>query len=488
MNKEFNWKLISKILGSLLIIEGLFFVFSLIIDLIYGEGVWIYFLQSSGVAVGIGVIMLLLGRNAHPLVGKREGSFIVTSTWILFSLIGMLPFLLSGAIPRIENAFFETMSGFTTTGASVVNNIEQLPHAILFWRATTHWIGGLGIIVISMALLPVFGISGVQIFSAEATGPTKDKIHPKISETAKRLLVIYIGLTLAETILLKIAGMSWFDAVCHSFATIATGGFSTKQASIGYYDSPLIDYIVIFFMLFSGVNFSLYYFLLKRKFDKLIKNEEFKIYMLIVTGFTMLLFLLHIVQEKPVFDNIETIFRNSLFTVASVISTTGFVTADFGLWPVSFWVPILVLMMIGSSAGSTAGGMKVVRVLLSTKYSFYGFKRLIHPNAVFPVRISGHVVEESVITRILSFIILYLILIVFGVFVLTLTGMGIVEAVSGQITCLSNVGPGFGNIGPAATFSHLPVISKWFLSFMMLVGRLELFTVLVILTPVFWKK
>ena len=488
MNRDFNWKLISKLLGSLLITESLFFLICIAVDLIYGENTWIYFLESALLASVLGVSGLFFGRNANSFIGKREGSFIVTATWLSFSVIGMLPFMFSGAIPRVEDAFFETMSGFTTTGASILNNIESQPHAILFWRSATHWIGGLGIIVISMALLPVFGFSGIQVFSAEATGPTKDKIHPKISETAKRLLLIYVALTLSETILLKIAGMTWFDAICHSFGTIATGGFSTKQASIGYYNSPLIEYIIIFFMIFSGVNFSLYYFFFKWKFDKVLKNEELRTYLAVITVFTIIIALTNFDFSSATFVSFEKMIRDSLFIVSSTISTTGFVTVNYGVWPTYTWILVLILMLIGSSAGSTAGGMKVIRVLLTTKYSYYELKRMIHPNAIFPVRYNEHVLQENVIARILSFVVLYFLLIIFGSLALSFTGMGFLESLSGQITCLSNVGPGLGGIGPVFSFSETPVIAKWILSFSMMVGRLELFTVLVILTPVFWKK
>ncbi len=488
MNRDFNWKLISKLLGILLITESLFFLICIVVDLIYGENIWIYFLEAALLASTLGVTGLLFGRNANSFIGKREGSFIVTSTWLLFSFFGMLPYIFSGAIPRLEDAFFETMSGFTTTGASILNNIESQPHAILFWRSTTHWIGGLGIIGISMALLPVFGFSGFQVFSAEATGPTKDKIHPKISETAKRLLLIYIVLTLSETILLKIAGMTWFDAICHSFGTIATGGFSTKQASIGYYNSPLIEYIIIFFMIFSGVNFSLYYFFFKWKFDKVLKNEELRTYLAVITVFTIIIALTNFDFSSASFVSFEKMIRDSLFIVSSTISTTGFVTVNYGIWPTYTWIMVLILMLIGSSAGSTAGGMKVIRVLLTTKYSYYELKRMIHPNAIFPVRYNQHILQENVIARILSFVVLYFLLIIFGSLALSFTGMGFLESLSGQITCLSNVGPGLGGIGPVFSFSETPVIAKWILSFSMMVGRLELFTVLVILTPVFWKK
>ena len=396
---------------------------------------------------------------------------------------------ISGSTTNVADAFFETMSGFTTTGASILNNIEELPYSILYWRSLTHWLGGLGIIVISMALLPIFGFSGMQIFSAEATGPTKDKIHPKISQTAKRLFAIYVALTVLQTILLKIAGMTLFDAICHSFATIATGGFSTKQSSIGYYQSPFIEYITIFFMIFSGVNFAMYYFLVKLRFEKVKKNEELKTYLSIIFIFAIILMLAQVDWSRTFsWTEFEAYFRNGLFVTASTISTTGFVTIDYTLWPVFTWSLVLVLMLIGSSAGSTAGGMKVVRVLLIFKYSYYEFKQIIHPNAIFPVRLNGHVLPENVIARVLAFALLYIIIIVIGSTFLSVTGLDFVESLSGMITCLSDVGPGLGSIGPVNNFSHIPDVSKWFLSIVMLIGRLEIFTVLLIFTPIFWKK
>jgi len=489
MNKDFNFKLIIKIQGSMLLILSVFLLSAFVVSLYYGEPISTNFLLPIAICLMLGLLGLLLGRNSIAHLGKREGSLIVTSTWLLFSLVGMLPFLLSGSIVGVPNAFFETMSGFTTTGASILNNIEELPKSILFWRSMTHWIGGLGIIAISMALLPMFSFAGMQIFSAEATGPTKDKIHPKISETAKRLLLIYIVLTLTETILLRIAGMGWFDALCHSFGTIATGGFSTKQASIGHYNSPLIEYIIIFFMIFSGVNFALYYFLIKAKFSKLIKNEELKLYLLLIAVFAVLLFIIQIdTNTKHTFYTLEKYFRNSLFVATSTISTTGYTIVDYNTWPVFSWYIIIIIMLIGSSAGSTAGGMKVVRVLLVFKYMYYEFKRFIHPNAVLPVRYNEHALFDNIIARVLAFMMLYFSLIILGSAVLSLTGLGFIESFSGMITCLSDVGPGLGTIGPAYNFSHLTDFSKLFLALVMLIGRLEIFTVLLIFTPVFWKK
>lgn len=489
MFRDFNHKLIVKILGSLLVFEGGFLLVALVVSLIYKETVWLDFLISAAIAFVAGAALMLAGRNARPNIGKREGSVIVTNTWLFFSLVGLLPFLFSGSIPSFTDAFFETMSGFTTTGASILNDIESLPKSILFWRSFTQWIGGLGIIVISMALLPVFGFSSVQVFSAEATGPTKDKIHPKMNETAKRLLGIYISLTLIETILLKIAGMNWFDAVNHAFTTMATGGFSTKQASIGYWDSALIQYIIIVFMIFAGINFSMYYYVMKARFDKIRVNEEFRFY-LFITLISTLLILISILPENDVLSlsSIEQAFRDSLFTVSSLITTTGYVTTDYDLWKPVTWIILLITMMMGASAGSTAGGIKTVRIVIIAKYCYYEFKRIIHPNAIIPVRYNGHLMKEDVTTRVLAFVLLYFMIVALGSIVLSFNGMGFKEALSGMITSLSDVGPGLGEIGPTKNFYYLSDFAKWFLAIIMLVGRLELFTVLLILTPAFWKK
>jgi trk system potassium uptake protein TrkH len=340
-----------------------------------------------------------------------------------------------------------------------------------------------------MALLPLFGFTSVQLFAAEAAGPTKDKIHPKISETAKRLFLIYVVLTVIETCLLRIAGMSWFDAVCHSFSTIATGGFSTKQDCIAHWNSPAIEYIIIFFMIFSGVNFSLYYFIVKLKREKVFKNEEVKYYFLILLAFTVLITISNIgFDQKPTLESFEKAGRESLFMVSSVMTTTGYTAYDYMQWAPFTWIMLLILMISGASSGSTSGGIKVARILLVVKFCYYEFKRMIHPNAVLPVRYNGQVVRDEVITRVVAFVLLYCILILLGILVLSFNGLGFMESVSGMITCLSDVGPGLGEFGPAGNFAGIPAFSKWFLSFVMLIGRLELFTVLLILTPAFWKR
>ena len=489
MKKDFNLKLIARFFGFLLFVETLSLLFTALIAVLYNEADLRWFLISAVISFTAGVILVFLGRGASPVIGRREGSFVVTFIWIVFSLVGMLPFLLSGSIPKVEDAFFETISGFTTTGASILNNIEELSHSMLFWRSLTHWMGGLGIIVMSLAMLPVFGSSGAQLFSTESAGPTTDRIHPKVSETAKRLLLIYVILTAAESVLLRLGGMNWFDSVCHSFGTVATGGFSTKQASIAHWDSAYIQYVITIFMLLSGINFSLYYYGYKTKFSKVLLNEELRAYLII-------LFLFVIVVTVSIFDfnavfsfaSLEAAWREAFFNVTAIMTTTGFASADYMLWAPFTWILLLVAMIIGASAGSTSGAIKVVRIVLVAKYCYYEFRKLIHPNAVVPVKYNGKIVQADIITKVLAFVILYLFTIAFGIFVLTLSGMPFVESIGGLITCLGGVGPGLGTVGPMGNFSGIPEFSKWFLSFIMLLGRLELFTVLVLFTPAFWKK
>jgi trk system potassium uptake protein TrkH len=489
INKDFNFRLIFRFFGVLLLVETIALLSAALVALFYREYDGYYFLITAGIAFAMGVAGVLAGRGATPMIDRREGSLVVTFIWIVFSLFGLLPYWISGSIPSFTDAFFETISGFTTTGASILNNIEELSHSILYWRSLTHWIGGLGIIVMSLALLPVFGVSGAQLFAAESAGPTKDKIHPKINETAKRLFLIYFVLTVSETILLRIGSMGWFDALCHAFGTVATGGFSTKQASVGYWNSPYIQYVITIFMLLSGVNFSLYYFGFKNKFRKILQDEELKYYLITLFSFTIVVMVsLFDFSAAFSFEYFEKAWREAFFNVTAVMTTTGFATADYMNWKTFTWVLLLVAMIMGASAGSTSGAVKMIRIVIVVKYCYYEFKKLLHPNAVVPVRYNGRLVNEDVITKILAFVMLYLITIAFGVFVLSLSGMPFQESIGGLITCLGGVGPGLGTVGPAGNFSAIPDFSKWFLSFMMLIGRLELFTVLVLFTPAFWRK
>lgn len=613
-----NYRLVIKVLGSLLIIEGFFLLISLIVSLFYGETDVYSFIVSTSITLLTGGVIALLTRKVSGDIGRREGYIIVSLVWIVFSFFGSLPFYIGGFIPSYTDAFFETMSGFTTTGASILNNIESLPHGILFWRSLTQWIGGMGIIVLSLAILPMLGIGGMQLFVAEVPGPTPDKLHPRIKETAKRLWGIYVIFTVAETILLLIGGMSFFDAINHSFTTMATGGYSTKQASIAFFDSAYIQYIIILFMFFAGTNFTLSYFALKLRFKSIIQNEEFRYYFGFVLGFTVLIGVVlyindrqstqrafHTIEEtlpivrksfnkieKPFktieeallseeefkvtkenlpelaksylaidefrkirkqFDTLEASFdiversielhdspkiktefqkindafirieqsplteefmiiehslhrienafqtiersqtfeksfRDALFQVVSLMTTTGYATADYLMWVPFLSVVAFVVMFFGGSAGSTGGGIKIVRIVLLLKNSALEFKRLIHPNAVIPVRLNHHAVDRSVIMNVLAFVVFYMITFIVGTVIMSVLGLDLNTSMGAVIACLGNIGPGIGDVGPSSNFAFIPDAGKWFLSFFMLIGRLELFTVLILFSRAFWKN
>ncbi len=432
-----------------------------------------------------GFVIWLFTRKSKATFGRREGYLIVSMGWVLFSLFGSLPFLLSNAIPDVTNAFFETISGFTTTGASILNDIEALPKCILFWRSMTQWLGGMGIIVMSLAILPILGIGGMQLFFAEVPGPTKDKIHPRIKETAKRLWGIYIIFTMVEAFMLFMGGMSVFDAVCHSFTTMATGGYSTKQASIAYYSSPYIQYVITVFMLLAGTNFTLSYFALHFRFGKVFKNEEFRYYLGIIFIFTVIVaFTLYRTEQITV----EKSFRDALFQVVSIVTTTGFATADYLNWVPFLGIVIFMCMFIGGSAGSTGGGIKVVRVLLFFKNSYLEMKRILHPNALVPVRLNEKPVSPAIVSNIIAFVSFYILLFIISFFILGALGSNLETSAGAVAATLGNIGPGIGKVGPVLNYFHFSVASKWFLSALMLIGRLELFTVLIVLTPAFWKK
>ena len=442
--------------------------------------------------------LMISTRKHSKEMNKREGYIVVTFGWIVMALSGTLPYIFTESIPQFTDAFFETMSGYTTTGSTVINDIDALPKSIIFWRSMTHWLGGMGIIVLAIAILPLLGIGGMQLFSAEAPGLTGDKIHPRISDTAKRLWLIYVGLTLLETILLKFAGMSLFDALNNSMSNIASGGFSTKNESIGFWnDSPLIQYIIIFFMFLAGTNFVLIYFGLTGKFKKIFQDTEFKWYVSFISVFVIistiiLFFNVNLssteVYHPEVLGKFESSFRHSLFQVVALVTTTGFVTGDFVSWTPFLTMLFFGIMFMGGSSGSTSGGVKVLRHLILIKNGFLEFKRSLHPNAIFPLRHNNHVVEKPIIIHVLAFFILYLILFIIGAGVLSALGLDFASAIGGAASSLGNVGPALGSLGPTTNFDSLPEIGKYWCSFLMLVGRLELFTVLIFFTPYFWKN
>ncbi len=484
-------------MGLLLLCNGFFMLMAALVSGIYEDGVTLDITLAAIVTMLVGVLSMFFTRTHKKEVKRKEGYIIVTFGWLVMSVSGMLPYMFSGAIPDVTNAFFETMSGYTTTGASIIDDIEIMPEGILFWRSLTHWIGGMGIIVLAIAILPLLGIGGMQLFAAEAPGPSADKLHPRITDTAKRLWLIYFGYTVAETILLKLAGMSFFDAINHSLATLSTGGFSTKNASLAYWnDQPLIQYIVILFMFLAGSNFVLSYYAFKGKVQKVLKDEEFKYYTIFIISFTIVSALVIYYKanvpmsdyQPMVFGHAEAAFRHALFAVVTVITTTGFVSADFTSWTPFLTIFFFGLFFLGGSAGSTAGGIKVMRHLLIIKNGLLEFKRTLHVNAIIPVRYNNKTVKEHIVYNIIAFFVLYMLSFIIGALGLGFMGLDFDSAIGGAASSLGNVGPALGSLNPLSNFNSLPAIGKWWCSFLMLLGRLELFTVLILFTPYFWKK
>jgi trk system potassium uptake protein TrkH len=480
-----NPRIIIRILGFVLITEGFFMWLSIPVSLIFKESQSLHFLLSGAITGGIGAVAYLFTRKGALEPNRRDGYMIVTGSWFLFSLFGTLPFLFTGSIHSFTDAFFETISGFTTTGASVLNNIEDLSHGVLFWRSLTQWLGGMGIILLSLIILPFLGIGGMQLFTAEVPSPTPDKLHPHVRDTAKRLWMIYAIFTLSETLLLWAGKMGLFDALCHSFTTMATGGYSTKQASIGYWDSPYIHYVITFFMFLAGTNFTLSYFAMHGRFRKIWSNEEFKWYIGFIGGFTLIVAVGLMLTAG---QDIEASFRHSLFQVVSILTTTGYTTVDYLLWTPALVVVILIIMFFGGSAGSTGGGPKIMRVVILFKNSTQELKRMIHPNAVIPVRLHKEAVEENVVTNVLAFLAFYAVIAVISFAVMSFLGCDLDTALGSVAATMGNIGPGIGSVGPNLNYADIHIAGKWYLAFLMLVGRLELFTVLVIFSPLFWKK
>ncbi len=495
--KNLNTKIIFHIMGLLLLFNGGFMLVAALISFLYKDGVTSEITLAGAVSIAIGGVVMFATKNHRKNLKAREGYIVVTFGWLLMTFSGTFPYLFTGTIPDITNAFFETMSGYTTTGASILSDIEALPKGILFWRSMTHWIGGMGIIVLAVAILPLLGIGGMQLFTAEAPGPSADKLHPRITDTAKRLWLIYLGYTIAETILLKLAGMNFFDAINHSLATLSTGGFSTKNSSVAFWNhAPIIQYIIIFFMFLAGMNFVLSYFAFKGKVQKILKDEEFRLYSISIVIFTIMCFLVvYFSANVPVneyhpqvWGSLESSFRHTLFQIISIITTTGFITADFTSWTPFLTIFFFGLMFVGGSAGSTAGGVKIVRHIIMIKNGLLEFKRTLHPNAVIPTRYNTRAVSKKIVFNILAFFILYMLLFIIGALGFGIMGLDFSSAIGGSASSLGNVGPAFGSLNPLANYGHLPVLAKWWSAFLMLLGRLELFTVLIIFTPVFWRN
>ncbi|WP_109832493.1 TrkH family potassium uptake protein [Reichenbachiella versicolor] len=483
---KFNYKVIINVLGLLILLNGAFMMTCVPFSLYFETDDLFPILVSSLTTMFIGFVTFVATRqNTSKELKKKDGYLIVTLGWLSMSLFGTLPYILSGSIDNFTDAFFETISGFTTTGATILTDIEAVDQGVLMWRSLTQWIGGMGIIVLAVAILPLLGIGGMQLFVAEAPGITPDKLKPRITETAKRLWFIYVGLTFTELCLLWIGGMTFYDALNHALTTMATGGFSTKNASVAHYQSPFIQYVIILFMFLAGTNFTMTYFGLHGKFKTVFRNEEFKFYLITTLLLTILIgFNVHLHYG----EEWETSFRDSLFQVVSIITTTGYVTADYSLWPSNTVMIIFVAMFLGASAGSTAGGVKIVRHVILIKNSILELKRQLHPSAIIPVRLNKKAVHRDITFNILAFIMIYIAIFATGSVIMTWIGVDFLTALGSVATSLGNIGPGLGDVGPVDNFSQIPLAGKWFLSFLMLLGRLELFTVLILLTPYFWKK
>ncbi len=478
-----KFSVVIRHLGLIIAIVGLAMAAPVMISVINREP---YVPVLTGIALmtaALGTVLFLAVR-VRETIGYREGFAMVTFGWVAATLFGALPFWMTGAIPGFADAFFESMSGFSTTGSSILSDIESLPRSLLFWRSLTHWLGGMGIMVLFVALLSQLGAGGMQVFRAEAPGPITEKIKPRISETAKILWLTYVILTVLETLLLRAAGLDWFDSLTHTFGTMATGGFSTRNLSVGAFDSPAVEWIIIIFMYAAGANFSLYYAALKNKSLKSFwNNEEFKLYTSVILGATLIIWLT-LAGEHSFFRAV----RLASFQVVSITTTTGFATDDYILWPGLAKGVLFLLMFVGGSAGSTGGGMKVSRYLVLLKHSGLQLKKFFHPRAVFSLKVGGKGYPEDIIISIFQFFFLYIFMVITGTMLMTGFGLDLKSALTAVLATLGNIGPGFGAVGPMENYAFLPDAAKYLLSFFMLVGRLEIFTVLVLFLPSFWRK
>ena len=483
MTRMFNWRLVFRTMGVLTLLEAQFMLIPTITAWFYHEadlGAWIV---SSIITWLSCWWMLLAGRNAEKRVGEREGYVIVATVWVVYSLFGMLPFWLSGALPDITDAWYETMAGFTTTGSTVFTDVAAQTHSILLWRSLMQWLGGMGIIVLSVAILPMFGLGGMQLYSAEVTGVSYDKLSPRIADTAKHMWLTYIGLTVGEGILLWLLGMDHFDAVCHSMATISTGGFATHNDSVISY-GPAIQWTITFFMLLSGINFTQLIYAFRGKPQRLFQEEETRWYLCacLIMGAVLTVGLL--VFTHGAWESI----RLGFFTSIATITSTGFVAADYMIWPPVLWMIVFFLMFTGGASGSTSGGMKWVRLAIFAKSANAEIYRRIHPNAVIPVRFNGQTLREQTTSNIVAFMFFYVLIIVLAALCFCACGIGFDESIGVAVSMIGNVGVSIGQWGSSGCYAAFPPVAKWVATFVMLIGRLEIFTVLLLFSRALWRK
>ena len=482
MTRMFNWRLVFKTLGVLTTLEALFMLVPTFCAWWYDDpdlGAWIV---STLITWLSSWWMVLAGRNAERRVGEREGYVIVAAVWLVYSLFGMLPFWLSGALPSLTDAWYETMAGFTTTGSTVLTDVAAQTHSILLWRALMQWIGGMGIIVLSVAILPMFGLGGMQLYSAEVTGVSYEKLSPRIADTAKHMWITYIGLTIGEGVLLWLFGMGRFDAVCHAMATISTGGFATHNDSVISY-GPAIQWTIAVFMLLSGINFTQLIYLFRGKPQRMLHDEETRWY----TGACLFAGVVLSVGLLIYSGNGESI-RQGFFTAIATITSTGFVAADYMVWPPILWMIVFFLMLTGGASGSTAGGIKWVRLAVFAKSALAELKRRIHPNAVIPVRFNGRTLREQTTSNVMAFMFFYMIIIALASLCFCACGIGFDESIGIAVSMIGNVGVSIGQWGSSGCYAALPAVAKWAATFVMLIGRLEIFTVLLLFSRALWKK
>ncbi len=481
-----NTKLIARLTGTLLFIESVAFAMCFVVSIIYHDSDIAAFAVSFLTAITLGFLLRRFGRGAKLAFTRYDSFVIVTASWLASTLVGTLPYILSGTLPTLTDAFFETMSGFTTTGATVINDIDSQPHGILFWRSITNWVGGLGIVLFTLAILPSNGTGEIKLFAAEMTGPNKSKLHPRLKTTIHWLWSIYLLLTIFCALALYFAGMGKFDSICHAFSTTATGGFSTHSQSIAYFNSPAIEYVEVVFMFLSGINFSLLYALFfRRKFKMFFHNSELKMYVFSVLSATAFITTcLYSYRNLPWGDAI----RQALFSVVSIGTSTGFVSANFMEWLPATWIVLLALMFAGACAGSTSGGFKMVRIVAFLKITANEFKYILHPNAVIPVRINRQTMNYSMEHTLIAFGTLYVLTLVAGVLAFNIMGIPLIDSVGISLTSIGNSGPDVGRAyGMLSSWNGIPMAAKWLSSLMMLMGRLELFSVFILFTPRFWK-
>ena len=481
-----HFRTISRIIGTLLLLlAGTFFLLGIVSPFFEGNDLFSFLVSSFSTAL-VGLWFLIIGKGSKAEFSRRDSYITITFCWIAFAFFGALPYWLGGHIPNFTDAFFESMSGFTTTGASILDNIDSQPHTLLLWRSLTQWLGGLGIVFFTVAILPIFGIDKVQLFAAESTGVVQRKVHSRVTVGSRWIFSIYMLLTTACACSLKLCGMDWFDAINHALTTIATSGFSTRQAGIAAFDSAQIEYVLTLFMFLSGINYTLLFLLLfKGKIRALYRNTGFRVYLFTVLGFSLIIAIGLLAQGDI---SIEKALRVSFFQVISLQTTTGYATADYTQWPPYLWMLLSFVMFLGACGGSSSGAMKCGRVAILAKSIRGEFRRILHPNAVIPVRMDGNPISSSTQATVLTFASLYFLLIFVGWFAFMVMGLDFVEGYSIALSSVSNIGPALGSLGPAYSWSALPAGAKWLSTLLMLIGRLELFTILLMFTASFWKK